>query len=99
MLLQEKGHTVYPVHQRVTEINGIPVYPTVRDIPGFVDTISVYVNADISSAISTDILAKAPTRIIFNPGTENPKLQEQAKAKGITVMNACTLVMLKTGQF
>ncbi|MDP1843656.1 MAG: CoA-binding protein [Sediminibacterium sp.] len=40
-----------------------------------------------------------PKRIIFNPGTENEELEALAKSKGIEAIEACTLVMLNTGQF
>jgi hypothetical protein len=45
------------------------------------------------------ILSLAPRRIIFNPGTENPDLQALATSNGIQAIEACTLVMLKTGQY
>jgi hypothetical protein len=41
----------------------------------------------------------APRRIIFNPGTENPVLASMATEKGMEAIEACTLVMLKTGQY
>jgi hypothetical protein len=40
-----------------------------------------------------------PKRVIFNPGTENPALMQQLAADGMEVEEACTLVMLHTGQF
>jgi hypothetical protein len=40
-----------------------------------------------------------PKRIIFNPGTENDDLAEQAASKGIQPLEACTLVMLSSGQY
>jgi hypothetical protein len=45
------------------------------------------------------IINLAPKRIIFNPGTENPILANRAKAAGIATIEACTLVMLTTGQY
>ncbi|MCW3107716.1 MAG: CoA-binding protein, partial [Segetibacter sp.] len=36
---------------------------------------------------------------IFNPGTENHELEEMARKNGIKPMEACTLVMLGTGQY
>ena len=99
MLLKEKGHTVYPVHQRLQSIEGIKVYPGIKDVPAAVDTISMYVAADISSSIADDILSKHPRRIIFNPGAENRDLQTKAEAKGIVCLEACTLVMLRAHQF
>ena len=59
----------------------------------------MYVSADVSSKIAGDILAKKPRRIIFNPGAENVELEKQARDRGIKPINACTLVMLKTGKF
>jgi len=98
-LLKEKGHTAFPVHQRLKMIDGMTVYPSIKDIPQPIDTVSMYVAADISSGIAADILGVKPKRIIFNPGAENPDLAQQAKAQGIQTVNNCTLVMLRSGQF
>ena len=49
--------------------------------------------------IGDSLLAAKPRRIIFNPGVENPDLEQQAKVVGIKALNACTLVMLRTNQF
>ena len=98
-LLLEKGHQVFPVHQRIKEIDGSKVFPTIKEVPLPVDTISLYVAADISSLLAPDILAAHPRRIIFNPGAENEDLFSKAKAEKIETLNACTLVLLRTGQF
>ncbi len=98
-LLQAKGHQVYPVHQRIKTIEGTPVFVSLKDIPEAIDTISMYVAADISNALAGDIIDRHPRRIIFNPGAENPKLAAQAQSNGIKTLEACTLVMLRTGQF
>jgi len=45
------------------------------------------------------ILALKPKRIIFNPGAENEELAELARLKGIKALDACTLVLLSTGQY
>lgn len=99
MLLKKRGHEVYPVHQRVKEIEGISVFPSVNYIKDTIDTVTLYVRADISNSIGDDIISKNPKRIIFNPGAENSELEKKAQNEGIITVNACTLVMLKTGQF
>ena len=40
-----------------------------------------------------------PDRVIMNPGTESDEIEDRLTAKGIAVLKACTLVMLRTGQF
>jgi len=97
--LQEAGHVVYPVHKVLKEIDGLNVYACVGDIKDKIDTVTLYVNEDVSNAMAEDIIALNPTRIIFNPGTENYSLQELATKKGIKTMFACTLVLLSTRSF
>ncbi len=98
-LLQEKGHKVYPVHQRVKTIDGVPVFSSIKDIVDPIDTVSMYIASDISEHLTDDILAKKPRRIIFNPGAENRQLALKAQTVGAETVEACTLVMLRTGQF
>jgi predicted CoA-binding protein len=98
-LLQDMGHTVYPIHQRIKSIDGFKVYASIKDVIVPIHTVSMYVAADISNLLTDDILAKKPKRIIFNPGAENSSMVDQAKVEGIEAIEGCTLVMLRTGQF
>ncbi len=98
-LLKQKGHQVFPVHQRLKSIDGMTVYPSIKEITQPIDTVTLYVAADISSSIAADILGAKPRRIIFNPGAENPDLAQKAKAQGITTIENCTLVMLRASNF
>lgn len=99
LLLAEKGHTVFPVHPALSEIKGHHVYKTLADIPEPLDTLTLYVSPTHSTGMTDAILAAQPRRIIFNPGSENPELEKPLAAAGIEVVHACTLVMLRTGQF
>ncbi|PKN32809.1 MAG: CoA-binding protein, partial [Deltaproteobacteria bacterium HGW-Deltaproteobacteria-20] len=45
------------------------------------------------------ILALRPGRVILNPGTESAALEQALTEAGIPWAHACTLVMLRTGQF
>ncbi len=64
-----------------------------------VDTVTLYLNPINQKPYYDYILSLQPKRIIFNPGTENPELYQKACEKGIKPMEACTLVLLSTGQF
>ena len=46
-----------------------------------------------------DIIELKPDRVIMNPGTESNVMEEELIANGIPVQKACTLVLLRTGQF
>ncbi len=64
-----------------------------------VDTVTMYLNALHQKAYYDYILSLKPRRIIFNPGAENEELEQIANKAGIETIEACTLVMLTTGQF
>ena len=64
-----------------------------------IDTITLYLNPKNQKQYYDYIISLKPKRIIFNPGTENPELYELAKQNNIQVMEACTLVLLSTGQY
>ncbi|MDZ8118620.1 CoA-binding protein [Pontiella agarivorans] len=98
-LLLEKGYSVLPVHPSAEHIAGLSVYAKLPDIGTAVHTVTVYLSAARSSALADDLMALGPRRVIFNPGAENPKLQLALLANGIDVLEACTLVLLNTGQF
>ncbi|MBK9526102.1 MAG: CoA-binding protein [Bacteroidetes bacterium] len=96
--LLRHGHAVYAIGLRTGSINGVPIQkgqPALKDV----DTITVYLSAKNQEAVMDYLLSLFPRRIIFNPGAENPVLEKRALEKGIVVEEACTLVLLSTGQF
>lgn len=64
-----------------------------------VDTVTLYLNSTHQKEYYDYILSLQPKRIIFNPGAENDELYNLAKTNGIQPMEACTLVLLSTGQY
>lgn len=98
IMLQQHGHTPVLVHPRLECINGIPVHQSLSEVED-IDTLTMYVNAEISSGMKEEILNLGAKRVIFNPGTENPELKEALIGKGAEVEEACTLVLLSTSQF
>ena len=64
-----------------------------------VDTVTLYLNPLRQKDYYNKILNIKPRRIIFNPGTENAEFEELAAQNGIATEEACTLVLLNTGQY
>ena len=98
-LLQSHGFALFPVNPARPVVCDFPCFASLSEIKDAVDTLTVYVSAGISTGLEKEILALKPKRVIFNPGSENPRLQETLRKNGIKVIEACTLVMLNTGQF
>jgi hypothetical protein len=98
-LLVEHGHHAVPVNPAFDEVLGGKCYQSIADVPGPIDTVTLYLGEARSEPLIAEILQAQPRRIILNPGAENPHLAREAKARGIEVVEGCTLVMLRTGQF
>jgi predicted CoA-binding protein len=98
-MLAESGHTVFPVHPVLSDIDGLPVFKRLADIPAPIHTVTVYLAPERSASLAPDILASLPRRVIFNPGAESEELARLLEAVGIATLHACTLVLLRTGQF
>jgi uncharacterized protein len=98
-LLSEKNYNVLPVHPSGISVNGLKTYKHLSDIKIPIYTLSVYVNASLSSSLKDEILTLSPERVIFNPGTENDELEKYCLKNNIAVEQACTLVLLRTNSF
>src|SRR5690606_17004099 len=97
-LLQNKGFEVLAYGKRVGAINGVEIFKDQKDIKNL-DTVTLYVGPENQTDIISYVLKLKPNRVIFNPGTENSLADEQFKQAGIETIEACTLVMLTTGQY
>lgn len=97
--LLEHGYRITPVNPSGIEIHGVASAASLKEVSSPVHTLTVYVNSSRSNELAKDIIALKPERVIFNPGAENPNLEESCAAAGIATENACTLVLLNSGQF
>lgn len=96
--LTAHGHPIINVGIKTGEVAGVPIERAEKIHPD-VDTITLYVGPQHQNEYFRYILETRPKRIIFNPGTENPELESLAEENGIETMDACTLVLLSTGQY
>jgi uncharacterized protein len=96
--LREKGHPVVGIGKKRVKVADVEV-DTVKKEMQDVDTVTLYLNPKNQREYYDYILSIHPRRLIFNPGAENNELASLARAKGIEPVEACTLVLLSTGQF
>lgn len=92
------GHPIVNIGIKSGTAAGVPIEQA-GEILNDIDTITLYVGPQTQLQYYDYIIQSKPKRIIFNPGTENPELEELAIESGIETIEACTLVMLSTGQY
>ena len=98
--LVQNGHEIVLVGKRAAIFEGqqvldINTKPAIADV----HTITLYINPSNQQPWHAYLIGLKPTRIIFNPGTENSTLQKLAEANGIETVYGCTLVMLRIGNY
>jgi hypothetical protein len=99
-MLKQYGYDFVPVGIKEGAVFGKQILPLAQHPPVTdVDTITLYVGPQNQPPWYAYILGLRPRRIIFNPGSENPELAQLARQAGIETLEACTLVMLRTGQY
>ncbi len=96
--LVENGHDIVNIGLRKGQAGGVAI-ESAASIYTDIDTITLYLNTELQRHYYDYILATKPKRVIFNPGTENPELANLLKENGIVATEACTLVLLSTGQY
>ncbi len=101
-MLEEHGHQVLLIHPALQEFEGRKIFRSLSELisdHSIIDTVTVYVRPEISSNQIEILVQAKPKRVIFNPGAENPRIYGRLEENGIEVLEACTLVLLRTGQF
>lgn len=96
--LRAKGHPVVGIGLKKVKVSDVDIDTDKKPFKD-IDTVTLYLNPRRQMEYYDYILSLHPKRIIFNPGAENEELSELAKTNGIQPQEACTLVLLSTGQY
>ena len=96
--LRSNGHPVKAIGKHQGIVADVEI-ETEKQPYHAIDTVTLYINPAHQKEYYEYILSLNPKRIIFNPGTENQELEELARTNHIEAVEACTLVLLSTGQY
>lgn len=91
---RKRGWTVYPVNPKEQQIEGLPVYAALADVPRPVDRIALYLPPAVGVGILDQIAAVRAGEFYVNPGAESPELVAKAKALGLDPLLACAIVAI-----
>ncbi|WP_407526272.1 CoA-binding protein [Lacibacter sp. MH-610] len=96
--LKAHGHEVVGIGKHKSVVAGEEILTEQMPLQN-IHTVTLYLNPKHQQQYYNYILSLKPQRIIFNPGAENEELYQLAKQNNIEPVEACTLVMLSTGQY
>jgi uncharacterized protein len=88
------GHRVFPVNLREKEIEGLPAYRSVMDIPAKLDVVLVYVPPAATLRLLPDLVKIAPKQLFLNPGSEDDAVVARAEALGLEPILACSIIAI-----
>ncbi|WP_029275654.1 CoA-binding protein [Pedobacter borealis] len=97
-MLTRFNHEIVNVGIKKGEVAGVEIEKP-DQIHTDIDTITLYIGPSLQAQYHDYILATKPSRVIFNPGTENDELEKLLDQHNIEPVEACTLVLLSTGQY
>jgi len=89
---QQQGYMVYPVNPNEPEVEGLPAYRSISEVPVRPQMISVYVPPVVLLKLLPEIASKGCDELWLNPGTESDDVLAEAERLGLNVIQACSIV-------
>lgn len=89
---KEAGYEVFPVNPGEREVEGLPAYRALADVPAELERISVYLPPPLTFELLPDIAAKGAEEVWFNPGSADARVLEEARRLGIAARPGCSIV-------
>ena len=89
---QQQGYAVYPINPKETQIENLPAFPSIREVPVRPQMVSVYLPPPVLLKVLPDIAAQGCDELWLNPGTESDEVLAEAARLGLNVIQACSIV-------
>ena len=87
------GWRVFPVNPKGGEIEGLPAFARLADVPGGrLDRVSLYVPPAVGLKLLDEIAERGCGELWLNPGSESDELVAAAEEKGLHCVVACSIV-------
>lgn len=87
-----QGWTVYPVNPKEAQIEGLPSFKSIAEVPVRPNRVSVYLPPAVLLKVLPDIAAKGCEELWLNPGTESEAVLALAAQLQLNVIQACSIV-------
>ena len=94
--LQDHGYKIIPVHRGnfpADEVLGEKAYESLRDVPGHIDLVDVFVRSEQTEPVIDDAIAVDAGCVWLQVGIRNDAGLERARAAGLAATeDQCTMV-------
>jgi predicted CoA-binding protein len=87
------GYDVYPVNLKGGQIEGLPVYASLADVPvQRLDSVTIYVPPAAVLEVLDQVAAKDVGEVWLNPGTATREVVAKAETLGLNAIQACSIL-------
>ena len=91
--LGRAGYRVHAVHPAGGTVQGVPVYPSVLELPERVGVVNLVVPADVGLQVVEQCARAGLQRVWMQPGAQSSRLIDRCRQLGLkAVYNACAMV-------
>jgi predicted CoA-binding protein len=92
----QHGKTAHPIHPSAREVEGIPAFRSVADVPGEIHAASIITPPPVTERLIPELHGKGIEHVWMQPGAESAKAVAEAKRLGMNVIagGPCLLVVL-----
>ena len=87
-----QGWNVFPVNPKEAQIENLPAFASIAEVPVRPDLISVYLPPPVLLKVLPAIAARGCDELWLNPGTESDEVLAAAEKLGLNVIQACSIV-------
>ncbi|HMO95234.1 MAG TPA: CoA-binding protein [Tepidiformaceae bacterium] len=95
--LQQAGYRIIPIHRGfypADEVLGERAYESLRDVPGEIDLVDVFVRSGQTAPVIDDAIAVGARGVWLQVGIRNDEALAKAKEAGlVTEQDRCTMVV------
>jgi predicted CoA-binding protein len=91
---KRQGYTVIPVNPNEDEVEGQKAYASVLDVPGTIDMATVYVQPEPGVRVMEELAQKGVGEVWLNPGADDDRVVDRARALGLNVIQACSIIAI-----
>lgn len=92
-ILKRKGYEVYPVNPNIKEVEGMPCYAGIKDIPYAVDVANLVTPPQVTEKILTECKEKGIKRIWLQPGAESDNAIRFCKENNMSIIHGICLII------